>query len=227
MSPSSSYQQASESSRQGFQIRLREYILRKHGSMNAFCRAVGIKYPAQMTPYLKGRCMPGKKMLTRLENDGADIEWMLNGYSGSASETHLGGALMLSRYRMDIERLLREVSLHMVRHDGMYSRGIEAYAVLDSECRIVELTGSLEKFLLYEKNALVEARLQTLIHPEDFPDVESVMRAERIEEDILSFSSKFRTGAGGYMQVDWSLFIRNRPMSDMNEYTMILRKACC
>ncbi len=52
-------------------------------------------------------------------------------------------------------------------------RGIEAYAVLDSECRIVELTGSLEKFLLYEKNSLVEAQLRSLIHPDDYADVES------------------------------------------------------
>ncbi len=53
----------------------------------------------------------------RLENDGADIEWLLNGYSSGTSSGQLGGALMLSRYRMDVERLLREVRLHMVRHD--------------------------------------------------------------------------------------------------------------
>lgn len=97
-------QNVSDSSRQGFQSRLREYILRKHGSVNAFCRAAGIKYPAQMTPYLKGKCLPGKKMLMRLENDGADIEWLLNGYSSGTSSGQLGGALMLSRYRMDVER---------------------------------------------------------------------------------------------------------------------------
>ena len=34
----------------GFPDRLRTYILKKHGSINAFCRAAGIKYPAQMTP---------------------------------------------------------------------------------------------------------------------------------------------------------------------------------
>jgi len=220
-------QNVSDSSRQGFQSRLREYILRKHGSVNAFCRAAGIKYPAQMTPYLKGKCLPGKKMLMRLENDGADIEWLLNGYSSGTSSGQLGGALMLSRYRMDVERLLREVRRHMVRHDGIYSRGIEAYAVLDSECRIVELTGSLEKFLLYEKNSLVEAQLRSLIHPDDYADVESAMSGGRIDEEILSFNSKFVTGAGGYMQVDWSLLIKSKPMSDRNEYTMVLRKACC
>jgi len=57
-----------------------------------------------MTHYLKGRCFPGKKMLARLENDGADLEWMLNGDSGGNSSAPLGGTLMLSRYRMDVER---------------------------------------------------------------------------------------------------------------------------
>ena len=162
-------------------------------------------------------------MLARLENDGADLEWMLNGDSGGNSSAPLGGTLMLSRYRMDVERFLREVRLHMVRRDGMYSRGIEAYAVLDQDGRLVELTGLLAKFLLYEKNELTEALLQILIHPEDYFDVESVMCGGRIDKEILSFNSKFKTG----VQVDWSLFTKNRPMSEMNEYTMVLRKACC
>lgn len=214
------------SSRNGFSQRLREYILKKHGSVNAFCKVAGIKYPAQMTPYLKGRCLPGKKMLARLEHDGADIEWLLSGHSPASSSDPLGNALLLSRYRMDIEGLLRQVRMHIGRYGGMYKPVIEAYAVLDHAARIVELTGSIEKFLAYEKNALHDARLDSIIHPEDYPDVESALREDGPDDGIFTFNSKFLTGDGAYVDVEWSLYVKNRPMSDMNEYAMILRKSC-
>ncbi|TCD48083.1 PAS domain-containing protein [Chlorobium sp. N1] len=213
------------SMQRGFSQRLREYILQKHGSINAFCKAADIKYPAQMTPYLKGRCQPGKKMLDRLRQDGADIEWLLSGHSTAMSADPLGNALVLSRYRMDLESLLRQVRIHMGRYGGAYTPVIEAYAVLDHSARIVELTGSIERFLAYEKNALYEARLDSLIHPEDYPGVESALHEERPEEGILNFNSKFLTGGGEYMDVEWSLYVKNRPMSDMQEYAMILRKS--
>lgn len=223
MTPTTSLQPAALHG--GFSQRLREYILQKHGSVNAFCKATGIKYPAQMTPYLKGRCQPGRKMLERLKEDGADLEWLLSGHLPSSSSDQLGSALMLSRYRMDLEALLRQVRMHMGRYGGIYTPGIEAYAVLDHSARIVELTGSIERFLAYGKNELYEAPLDSLIHPEDYPDVESALYESRPAEGILTFHSKFLTGVGDYMEVEWSLYVKNRPMSDMNEYAMILRKS--
>lgn len=220
MSITSEYSRA----REGFHQRLREYIVRKHGSINAFCKAVGIKYPAQMTPYLKGKCFPGKKMIARLEKDGADIDWLLSGNMASPRTT-LANSLFFSRYRMDIENLLRQVRLHIARHSELYQTAIEAYAVMDDTERIVELTGSIERFLAYDKDALHEARLDTILHPSDYAEVSNVLKADHGPDDIVTFTSKFRTGDGSYMDVEWSVFIKNKPMSDRNEYAIVLKKA--
>ncbi len=209
----------------GFSQRLREYILKKHGSVNSFCRKVGIKYPAQMTPYLKGKCRPGKKLLARLEKDGADIQWLLNGNSSDDALVPLSNVMALSYSRMDIDNLLRQVRLSVDRNDEHYNPVIEAYAVIDHRERIVDLTGSIEKFLGYQPNALSEAGLSTLIHPDDYVMVKPRLQKERQNDDIVTFRSRFKTGDGNYMNVECCLYIRCKPMSDLNEYTMILRKS--
>jgi len=209
----------------GFSQRLREYILNKHGSVNSFCRKVGIKYPAQMTPYLKGKCRPGKKILARLEKDGADIQWLLNGYSNEGALVPLSNVMALSYSRMDIDNLLRLVRLSVDRNHGHNNPVIEAYAVIDHSEYIVDLTGSIEKFLGYQSNALSGAGLSSLIHPEDYVMVKNRLQKERKNDDIVTFRSRFKTGEGNYINVECCLYIRCKPMSDLNEYTMILRKS--
>lgn len=214
-------------SHNGFQNRLREYILKKHGSINAFCRATGIKYPAQMTPYLKGKCLPGKKMLERLEKDGADVDWILTGHAVGEMVTPISDALALSRYRMDIDNLLRQVRLHIGRFDDRMKPAIEAYAVLDDAEKIVDLNGSLEKFLGYGQGELSQSSLATLIHPDDYVQIKSALQRQKPEEAVLMFYSRFHSGDGSYINVEWSLSVKRKPMSDLSEYAMILRKTDC
>lgn len=211
----------------GYHHRLREYILKKHGSINAFCRASGIKYPAQMTPYLKGKCLPGKKMLQRLEKDGADVEWILTGHAVGELMTPISDTLALSRYRMDIDNLLRQVRLHIARFDDRSKPVIEAYAVLDESEKVVDLSSSLERFLGYELGSLAGAPLSFLIHPEDYAQFKSAMDRQKPDEVVLMFYSRFRTGDGAYVNTEWSLSVKRKPMSDLNEYAMILRKTDC
>jgi len=64
-----------------------------------------------------------------------------------------------------------------------------------------------------------------LIHPEDYTVVKSRLQKERQDDDIVTFQSRFKTGEGNYMNVECCLYIRCKPMSDLNEYTMILRKS--
>ncbi len=209
----------------GFSQRLREYILKKHGSINAFCRATGIKYPAQMTPYLKGKCLPGKKMLERLRVDGADLQWLLYGVLNGQASPPLSNTLIISRYRMDVDNLLRQVRQHLAKIDDGSRTTVEAYAVIDHAGRIVDLTGSLEKFLGYDSGALSEIMLESIIHSDDFPVLRGALQQPRFDDDILSFSSRFLMGDGGYVKADWSLYIKCMPMSDLNEYALILRRS--
>ncbi|ACF44921.1 PAS domain-containing protein [Pelodictyon phaeoclathratiforme] len=213
------------SSNSGFSQRLREYILQKHGSINSFCKAVGIKYPAQMTPYLQGKCRPGKKMLERLRNDGADIQWLQSGHVKDYPLAPLSNALAFSRSRMDIDNLFRQVHLNVGGESDRFKPVIEAYAVIDHAERLVDMTGSIETFLGYEANALSEVGLASLIHPEDYVLVQSSLHRQRQEDDIVTFHSRFKTGEGKYMLVEWCLYIKCKPMSDLREYTMILRKS--
>ncbi len=212
-------------SNSGFSQRLREYILKKHGSINSFCRTTGIKYPAQMTPYLKGKCQPGKKMLERLEKDGADIQWLRSGYSKGDVLAPLSNAMALSRYRVEIDNLFRQVRLHSGRGADMYKPEIEAYAVIDHAERLVDLTGAIEAFLGYEKNTLSGVGLSSLIHPEDYLSVESALQQQREGDDIVSFHSRFKTGTGIYMNVEWCLYIKSKLMSELSEYAMLLRRS--
>lgn len=213
------------SSNTGFSQRLREYILQKHGSINSFCKAVGIKYPAQMTPYLQGKCRPGKKMLERLKNDGADIQWLQSGQVKDYPLASLSNALAFSRSRMDIDNLFRQVHLNVGGDADRFKPVIEAYAVIDHAERLVDMTGSIETFLGYQPNALSEVCLASLIHPEDYVLVQSSLHRQRQEDDIVTFHSRFKTGEGKYMLVEWCLYIKCKPMSDLREYTMILRRS--
>ncbi|NTV05827.1 MAG: PAS domain S-box protein [Chlorobiaceae bacterium] len=213
------------SSSTGFSQRLREYILKKHGSINSFCKAVGIKYPAQMTPYLQGKCRPGKKLLERLKKDGADIELLLNGYIADAPLASLSEALAFSCSRMDIDNLFRQVHLNVGSGIERFKPVIDAYAIIDYSKRLVDMTGSIENFLGYELNALSDVGLDSLIHPEDYVLVKRRLERQQQDNDIVNFHSRFKTGKGTYMFVEWCLYIKCKPMSDLREYTMILRRS--
>lgn len=209
----------------GFHYRLRKYIQKKHGSINAFCRAVGIKYPAQMTPYLTGKCAPGKKMIERLEMDGADIQWLLAGEVPHQTSTILGETLMLSRYRMDIDTLFRKFRLHVQTFSDLYKPCIDAYAVLDHNKSIVDLSGSLENYLGYPVDTLSGTNLKNIMHPEDFSVVEKALEKETRNEAIVTFKSKFRNYDGSYINAEWSLAMHTKPMSDLPEYAMIVKSS--
>ena len=178
-----------------------------------------------MTPYLKGKCQPGKKMLERLEKDGADIQWLQSGFSKGDALAPLSNAMALSRYRVEIDNLFRQVRLHSGKGVDIYKPEIEAYAVIDHAERLVDLTGSIETFLGYEKNALSGVGLVSLIHPEDYASVQSALQQQRLGDDIISFHSRFKTPTGAYINVEWCLYIKNKPMSDLNDYAIILRRA--
>ncbi|MBN1278201.1 MAG: PAS domain-containing protein [Chlorobiaceae bacterium] len=209
----------------GFHYRLRQYIQKKHGSINAFCRAVGIKYPAQMTPYLSGKCTPGKKMIERLEMDGADIQWILNGNVQQQATTMLGETLMLSRYRMDIDTLFLKVRLHVQRFSDLYKPCVDAYAVLDHDKSIVDLSGSLENFLGYPQNTLTGMNLKSIMHPEDYRVVQRALEKETRNDAIVTFTSKFKKHDGSYITTECSLAMHTKPMSDLSEYAMILKSS--
>jgi len=208
----------------GFSQRLREYILKKHGSINAFCRKTGIKYPAQMTPYLKGKCQPGKKLLERLKKDGADMQWLQSGYTKKYEPAPLSTALALSRYRVEIDNLYRKVLVHPGRGIDMLKPDIDAYAVIDHAGHLVDITGSIETFLGYKKNELSNVELASLVHPEDYVSVQKALQLLQPGDGITSFYSRFKTGEGVYILVEWCLFITKKPMSELNEYSMILRR---
>jgi PAS domain S-box-containing protein len=177
-----------------------------------------------MTPYLKGKCLPGKKMLERLEKDGADLDWILTGHVVGEQMSPISDALALSRYRMDIDNLLRQVRLHIGRFEERLKPAIEAYAVLDDSEKIVDLSGSIEKFLGYEPGTLTGVSLSELIHPEDYAHFKSALQRQMPVEAVLMFYSRFKNGDGSYLNVEWSLSVKRKPMTDLNEYAMILRK---
>lgn len=209
----------------GFSQRLRDYILKKHGSVNSFCRATGIKYPAQMTPYLKGKCQPGKKMIERLQKDGADIQWLQSGYSKGDALAPLSNAMALSRYRVEIDNLFRQVRLRSGKGTDIYKPEIDAYAVIDHDERFVDLTGSIEAFLGYDKNALFEVGLASVVHPDDYASMHSALQQKGPGDDILSFHSRFKTATGAYINVEWCMYIKSKPMSELHDYAIILRRA--
>lgn len=206
-----------------FHYRLRSYIMKKHGSINAFCRAVGIKYPAQMTPYLTGKCFPGKKMIDRLKNDGADIPWLMTGNENQMAIPDLSNALSLSQYRMDIDNLFRQIRLHINRFSDIYQPIVDAYAVLDHDKNIVDLCSSLEQYLEYPKNALIGSGLKSIMHPEDYSVVKRTLDNEKHKNTIVVFKSKFKHGDGSYIKAEWCLAINQKPMSELHEYAMILK----
>ena len=107
----------------------------------------------------------------------------------------------------------------------MYKPEIEAYAVIDHAERLVDLTGAIEAFLGYEKNTLSGVGLSSLIHPEDYLSVESALQQQREGDDIVSFHSRFKTGTGAYMNVEWCLYIKSKLMSELSEYAMLLRRS--
>ncbi len=165
-------------------------------------------------------------MLERLKKDGADIQWLQSGYSKDHAMAPLSNSLALSRYRVEIDNLYRQIHLHPGRGIDIYKPEIEAYAVIDDTEHFVDMTGSIEGFLGYEKNALSGIILASLIHPEDYVSVQSAIRLQRPGgDDIVSFHSRFKTGTGEYINVEWCLYIKNKPMSDLNEYAMVLRHA--
>jgi len=60
--------------------RLREWMGKQYGSVNAFALALDVSQPSA-SQYLNGARVPGNKMQSRLRDLGCDIEWLMTGVS--------------------------------------------------------------------------------------------------------------------------------------------------
>ncbi len=203
-----------------FNYRLREYILKKHGSVSAFCRATGIKYPAQMTPYLKGSSVPGKKMLDKLEKDGADIDWILHGNRKRALGG-MGTRLMTSGYKVEMEQIMRRMRLLSRQMDEALAVSFDAYAVLESSLVFEEFTGSFEKFLGYEAGKLTGSHFLDHIHPEDRRIVKEYFSTDHASGTASDLSSRFRTADGRYINVSWCFYVNQLMHKESREYVIL------
>ncbi len=209
-----------------FNYRLREYILKKHGSISAFCRAIGIKYPAQMAPYLKGKSIPGKKLLEQLEKDGADIDWIMHGKRNKVI-SGLGTHLMTSSYKLEMELIMRRLHLLYQQLDETHSVPFDAYAVLNCNLVLDEFTSSFEKFLGYNNKGLWGTHFLDLIHPNERAYVHNYVFIDTEENARCELSSRFKHANNHYIEVEWSAYgnnIINKNREEQKEYIIVARK---
>ena len=209
-----------------FNYRLREYILKKHGSISAFCRAIGIKYPAQMAPYLKGKSIPGKKLLEQLEKDGADIDWIMHGRRNNVISS-LGTHLMTSSYKLEMELIMRRLRLLYQQLNQTHSIPFDAYTVLNYDLILDELTKSFENLLGYNNNDLQGICFLDLIHPNERAYVRNYVFIDNEEKTKYELSSRFKHAHNHYIEVEWSAYgnnvIRNNYI-ERKEYVIVARK---
>lgn len=207
-----------------FNFRLREYILKKHGSVSAFCRAAGIKYPAQMTPYLKGESIPGKKMLEKLANDGADVDWIMHG-KRHRTLAGMGTRLMTSGYKVEMEQIMRRMRLLCQQMDEALSASFDAYAVLSGDLVLEEFTSSFEKFLGYAPGALKGTLFTALIHPDERKSVREQMISDNGNGAASDLSCRMQAADGSYVPVDWCFYCNSGMSNDRKEYVVLASKA--
>lgn len=209
-----------------FNYRLREYILKKHGSISAFCRAIGIKYPAQMTPYLKGKSIPGKKLLEQLEKDGADIDWIMHGKRNKVI-SGLGTHLINSGYKLEMEVIMRKLHLLYQKLEETHSIQFDAYAVLNCNLILDEFTESFEKLLGYNKKGLRGTHFLDLIHPNERAYAHNCLFINKEQNTKCELSSRFKNGCNKYIEVEWSAYgndIINKDCISHKEYVIVARK---
>ena len=207
-----------------FHFRLREYILKKHGTVSAFCRAVGIKYPAQMTPYLKGQSMPGKKMLDKLEKDGADIGWILHG-KPKRLPGGMGASLMTSSYKVEMEQIMRRMRLLSQQMNEALPVSFQAYAVLNSSLVFEEFTSSFEKFLGYEPGGLTGMNFLDLIHPDDRQTVSEYLASDHAGGTPRDLVSRFVMADGSSFVVEWSFYANHLLERGCREYVILATRS--
>ncbi|WP_190271877.1 PAS domain-containing protein [Chlorobium phaeobacteroides] len=176
-----------------------------------------------MTPYLNGNCVPGRKMLQRLEKDGADVEWIMSG-NKFRSSLGLGQKLMISHYRTEFEQILRKAKYLSRELNEAIAVPIDAYAVLDHDTKIDGFSNAFEKFLDYPEGALINCRLLDLIHPKDRDNVIKMIEQASKTGYVTDFVSRFIKANGDYMDVEWCLYANTAPMSENMEYAVIARK---
>ena len=209
-----------------FNYRLREYILKKHGSISAFCRAIGIKYPAQMAPYLKGKSIPGKKLLEQLEKDGADIDWIMHGKRNKVI-SGLGTHLMTSGYKLEMELIMRRLHLLYQQLDDTHYTSFDAYAVLNCNLVLDEFTKSFENFLGYNNKDLQGIYFLDLIHPNERAYVHNYVFIDNEDNTRCELSSRFKHAHNHYIEVEWSAYGNNIIKNDCierKEYVIVARK---
>ena len=203
--------------------RLREYILKKHGSISGFCRAVGIKYPAQLTPYLKGKSIPGKKLLKQLEKDGADVDWIMHGKKNKTI-SGLGSLLAQSSYKLEMESLMSRTYLLYQQLSEINSIFFDAYAVLNQNLVLDEFTRSFEFFLGYKDNELKGREFLDLIHPNERAYIRNHVFIEKEGSLGCELLSRFRHAGNQYIEVEWSAYANSIISKDCKEYVIVARK---
>lgn len=66
--------------------RLRDFGLIKFGSMKNFAAALGISPANLNSAYLTGRSLPGAEILSKLDELGCDITWLLTGVTSNEAK---------------------------------------------------------------------------------------------------------------------------------------------
>ncbi|WP_167374993.1 PAS domain-containing protein [Prosthecochloris sp. GSB1] len=207
-----------------FNFRLREYILKKHGSVSAFCRVAGIKYPAQMTPYLQGKSVPGRKMLEKLQKDGADIDWILHGEKTHSPAAGLGGCLKTSGYKVEMDDIIRRMRRLCRQMDESFPTPFDTYIVLDSTLLLGEFTDSLERFLGYEPGALKGVHFLDLFHSGDRKSARCHLESCDGGSSPSETISRFRSAGGRYVSAEWSIQANHDAGNGKKEYVIIARR---
>ncbi|NTW82662.1 MAG: PAS domain S-box protein [Chlorobiaceae bacterium] len=176
-----------------------------------------------MTPYLNGTSLPGRKMLKRLEEDGADIEWILHGKK-SNNPSEFARKLMISHYRTELENLLRKARNITDLLNESVQVDIDAYAILDHELKIERFGHSIEKLLGYSENRLADRNFLDLLHSADREKIEKEIKRNRQPDVNLNFVSRMLQADGRYSRIEWSLLASEVPMSEKIEFAVICRR---
>ena len=179
-----------------------------------------------MAPYLKGKSIPGKKLLEQLEKDGADIDWIMHGKRNKVI-SGLGTHLMTSGYKLEMELIMRRLHLLYQQLDDTHYTSFDAYAVLNCNLVLDEFTKSFENFLGYNNKDLQGIYFLDLIHPNERAYVHNYVFVDNEDNTKCELSSRFKHADNHYIEVEWSAYGNNIIKNDCierKEYVIVARK---
>lgn len=59
--------------------RIKEFVIQKYGKLKPLIDEMGMGYASFHSTYIKGRSLPGAKIISKLIKLGCDIDWLLHG----------------------------------------------------------------------------------------------------------------------------------------------------